>query len=196
MSLISLEQEIPLEAFIMAYPDYLGNPLDYFRFRPFFKDVSGVGVEIGTFEGYNALGILKYTPTTKLYCVDPYKAYKCSVGEYMGRFDQNDWDEICERTQKKLEGWDVEFVRKTSQEASQILPNDLDWVYIDGNHSVEACYQDLCLWGKKVKVGGKFGGHDASESEIQIALSKWVQTYNIDRNLVKFEGNEWMISRT
>ena len=196
MSLLSFERELSPDEWIMAYPDYIGSSLKYFQYRPFFKDIAGVGVEVGTFEGYNALGIMRYTPTSKLYCVDPYKAYNCSVGEYMGRFDQNDWDEICNRSQAKLKGFNVEFIRKTSQEAAQILPNDLDWVYIDGNHSVEACYQDLCSWCSKVKPGGKFGGHDCTEVEIQIALSKWIDVYNIDRNLVKFEGNEWMISRT
>ncbi len=194
MELLSLEHELPLDSFIMAYPNYIGSPIEYFKYRPFFREVSGVGVEIGTFEGYNALGVMKYTPTTKLYCVDPFKPYVCSVGDYMGKFAQSDWDEIFERTKHRLKDFNVEFLRMTSQEASQVVPDGLDWVYIDGNHSVEACFQDLCLWGKKVKPNGMFGGHDSSESEVQIALSKWVDLYKIPLEKVKFVGNEWLIA--
>jgi len=36
----------------------------------------------------------------------------------------------------------------------------LDWVYIDGNHSHEACLEDLRCWAPKVADDGLLCGHD------------------------------------
>lgn len=194
-TLNSLEHELTPQQWIMDYPDYLEEATTYFNHRPFFKGLSGTGVEIGTFEGYNATGIVKFTQTSKLYCVDPYKAYVCPVGEYMVGFSQENWDEIFERAKKKLEGYPVEFIRTTSLDAAKLVPDNLDWVYIDGLHTSDSVYNDLCGWCNKVAIGGRIGGHDASEVEIKVGLSRWVDTYKIDKNCVQFMSNEWWITR-
>ena len=36
----------------------------------------------------------------------------------------------------------------------------LDFVYIDGDHSVEGCTRDILAWAPKVKRGGVLAGHD------------------------------------
>jgi len=194
LALASLDREIALDEWIMAYPDFL-DPIKYFQFRPFFKDIGGVGVEIGSFEGYNALGIMTFTKTEKLYCIDPYKAYTCPVGEYMGKFTQEDWDEIFERTKKKLEGKNVEFIRKPSLDARDDVPDNLDWVYIDGLHTSASVFNDLTYWETKVKAGGRIGGHDATEAEVQVGLREWLIVNKLPDNVIKLNGNEWWITK-
>jgi hypothetical protein len=170
--------ELPIQDWIMRYPDYNTNKAEYHKFRPFFAQIptNAVGVEVGTFEGYNALGICNLCQPTKLYCVDPYKRYDCvvaGIGGYMSRFTQEQWDELFGRTQLKLIGKPVEFIRAESVEGAKVVPNELDFVYLDGDHSVEGLAKDLRAWYSKVKVGGIFGGHDVNEPSTQQALSIW-----------------------
>lgn len=48
----------------------------------------------------------------------------------------------------------------SSEEASKFLRVEADLVYVDGNHSYECCYFDLCAWGKRLKAGGVMLVHD------------------------------------
>jgi predicted O-methyltransferase YrrM len=48
----------------------------------------------------------------------------------------------------------------SSKEASALIPNELDLVYIDADHSYESCKEDILLWSPKVKIGGIICGHD------------------------------------
>jgi hypothetical protein len=52
------------------------------------------------------------------------------------------------------------FKMLSNEAANCIRDGSLDWVYIDANHSYEACKEDLRLWWPKVKNGGLFSGHD------------------------------------
>jgi hypothetical protein len=63
------------KGWMLEYPEYNNDKSNYFLFRPFFREFKEkvTGVEIGTFEGYNALGLCKFVPLDKLYCVDPYE---------------------------------------------------------------------------------------------------------------------------
>ena len=195
MDNFSFVHEIPVSQWIMTYPDYFEQREMFLGSRPFFRDMSGVGVEVGTFEGYNALSIVKYLNITKLYCVDPYLKYDCLIGEYMSTFSQEEWDEIYERTKIKLQDYPTEIIRKESVRAVDSVPNDLDWVYIDGNHEAESVFNDLTAWYPKVKVGGRIGGHDATEVEVKIGLTQWADANKINRDSIKFEWNDWWITK-
>jgi len=41
-----------------------------------------------------------------------------------------------------------------------ISDGSLDFIYIDGNHSLPYIVSDIYEWNKKVKVGGCISGHD------------------------------------
>jgi hypothetical protein len=54
-----------------------------------------------------------------------------------------------------------QIIRKFSADAAGDFDDrSLDWIYIDGNHSYEACLEDLRLWAPKVKDDGLILGHD------------------------------------
>ena len=184
----------------MRYPDYNTDKENYFKFRPFFSHIppNSVGVEVGTFEGYNALGICNFCSPTKLYCVDPYKTYDCVIGDYMGRFTQEQWNDIYKRTQLKLDGKPVEFVRVGSIEGSKLVPNELDYVYLDGDHSTKALLRDLETWYSKVKSGGLLGGHDANEPEVKQGLIEWLFSSpdgNKYTSQVQYGWSDWWICK-
>lgn len=116
-----------------------------------------MGAEIGTERGLYAETICKTNPQLNLYCVDPYKAYK----GYREHKSQNKLNGFFEEALARLMNYDVTFIRKLSVEAAAgFKDNSLDFVYIDGNHSLLHVIQDLCYWVPKVRHGGIVAGHD------------------------------------
>ncbi len=187
--------ELPLDTYIMEYPEYNNDKDKYFVFRPFFEGISGVGAEVGTFEGYNALGIVRFTSITKLYCIDPYKTYNCIIGGYMSKFTQEDWDEMFELTKLRLKDFPVEFIRQDSVKGAELVPNDLDFAYLDGDHATESVLRDIKVWFPKVKIGGRLGGHDFVEPEVRQAVAQWVYENKEYANEVKTKWNDWWLTK-
>ena len=71
-----------------------------------------------------------------------------------------------------------------SQQARTHLDNSfpltkLDFIFIDGDHSYERCYEDLNLWYNKVRPGGIFAGHDFSLPGVNKALHQFRTENNI-----------------
>jgi len=61
----------------------------------------------------------------------------------------------------RLSGLTCKIIRKKSMEALEDFEDrSLDWVYIDGNHSLPYVVQDLFYWSKKVRSGGVISGDD------------------------------------
>lgn len=52
------------------------------------------------------------------------------------------------------------LIRNTSDEAACIIPDDLDFVFIDGDHSCLAVLSDLQNYVPKIRSGGLLTGHD------------------------------------
>jgi hypothetical protein len=94
-----------------------------------------VGVEIGVAKGENAKVMLNALPIKKLYLIDPY-------------------------VNNPFRSDRVRFIKKKSEHAVADVPDNLDFVYIDGDHSYEACKKDIELYYPKVRSGGVIGGHD------------------------------------
>jgi hypothetical protein len=189
-----LEKRVPEEFFILHYPVYNTEETSYWGFRPFFEALpkDQTGVEVGVFEGYNALGVCKYSKPKKLYLVDPYRPYTDLVG-YTSVFNQDDWDEIFERAKYKLKDYPVEFIREPSFDAVKSVPNQLDFVYIDGDHRIEAVKRDLDAWYPKVRIGGLFGGHDITESDVKQVIMEWVYYHPEYIDNLKIKWNDWWI---
>ena len=51
-----------------------------------------------------------------------------------------------------------------------ILPEKLDFVYIDANHNYECVKEDIEHWYPKVKVGGIIAGHDFHYKTVHTAV--------------------------
>jgi len=141
---------------------------------------NSIFVEIGTWEGDFTVAILENTNCKKIYCIDPYKHfYNNEYPDAMNKLTQAEFDEVYNKTRKRLEkyGDRVEFIRKTSLEASYIFENEsIDFVYIDGNHDFKYVDEDIRVWFPKVKSGGFLCGDDLYSRD----LSK----YDSDGNIV------------
>ena len=119
-----------------------------------------IGAEIGIGYGGNAENILKNTDIKKLYGVDPF-THSENANSVMN-VCQEDFNDIYGFVKQKLSPFSdrFELIRKTSVKASDEVPNNLDFVYIDGEHSYEGVFSDLCAWTKKIRIGGIIAGHD------------------------------------
>jgi hypothetical protein len=111
----------------------------------FFPD-KAVGVEIGVDHADTTVYLLDKCPNLcHLYAIDPYRRR----------------DVRYEEVQAKLEKYsNITLMRTTSDEAVNEIPNELDFIFIDGDHSYDAVLSDLNNYVPKIKSGGLLTGHD------------------------------------
>ncbi len=114
-----------------------------------------IGVEIGTYKALNAKSLLKTLKPQRLYLVDPYTFYDKNDSSSFGL------KKVETQAQKILIHYkNAIFIKETSEKAVSLIPNNLDFVYIDGNHNYEFVKKDISLYYKKLRKGGILAGHD------------------------------------
>lgn len=151
-----------------------------------------IGLEIGNLYGYNARNILDTLNIKKLFLVDPYLLYP----GYLDITSPFAWH--AEKvSNQKLEPFKDKIVRikKKSGDAVNDVPDDLDFIYIDGNHAYGYVLEDIELYWPKVKKGGVFGGHDYYNEgpgrQVKKAVDEWVAKNNL--KLYTGEVDWWVI---
>lgn len=128
------------------------------------------GLELGVWFGYNMGHLLEECDNIKtLHGVDPYLEYQ-DWNRYIDRdlitAARNSATEIIGRFSDRARLWEY-----TSLDAHDKFADEcLDFIFIDGDHSYERCYEDLNLWYSKVKVNGLISGHDFSLPGVNKAL--------------------------
>lgn len=116
------------------------------------------GVEVGTYRGQFAEVLLKSNPNLHLTCVDPWTPYE-GYNEHQGKFRA--MNKYYEDAKARLKPYNCTLMREYSAlAAEQIEDESLDFVYIDGNHTLPYVIQDLYSWEPKIKKGGVLCGHD------------------------------------
>lgn len=125
-------------------------------------------VEVGVYEGDLSQQIAEYCPQAKIYLVDPWRFFPAGYVDPCNR-DQDAFDQIFKSVCARMAGYQttdlyedhrVIIIRNTSVAAAEIVPNQLDIVYLDGNHSFDGITEDIATWYPKVKPGGILAGHD------------------------------------
>jgi len=140
--------------------------------KQYFENRRVKGLEIGVASGGNAVSMSKLLNLKMLYLVDPYKKYYDHGNYITFYYDMKDSAKILvSRT-----GVNHKFIYKSSEEAVKEIPDNLDFIYIDGNHTYPFIKKDLSLYYPKVKPGGVFGGHDFSMHHIGVvqAVSEFI----------------------
>ena len=100
-----------------------------------------IGAEIGVRDGFNMRYIFNTLNIKCLYVVDI---------EFNNRLKQN----IKQYKDKVI------FLNMDSAEATEYIPDDLDFCYIDGDHTYQGVKRDVNAYFPKIKTGGIIGGHD------------------------------------
>jgi len=126
--------------------------------------------EIGVWKGDFSARILSVVRPSKLHLVDPWTAI--SSGEYAearygGKLErgQTEMDAlylaVLERFADERRQGVVEVHRLRSTEAeNRFADGELDFVYVDGDHTYEAVRADLEAYAPKVKPNGILAGDD------------------------------------
>ena len=125
--------------------------------------LTGKGVEVGVCLGEYSEMILSYSKLTTLYLVDPWREFNRDAYFDTANVNQEEQDKRYEFVIEKFQryGKRVKILRNTSSEAHPLFNmEELDFIYIDANHSYEECKRDLEMWWPKLKARGVFAGHD------------------------------------
>ena len=125
-----------------------------------------MGVEIGVKYGHHAKKILNNLHIEKLFLIDPYE-HIVERGFFWTQ-EYNDYFNEAKNNLSQFEG-KIEFIKKKSEDATDDVPGNLDFVYIDGNHTYKFVKKDIELYYPKVKDSGVIGGHDIWSLNVFIA---------------------------
>jgi hypothetical protein len=132
------------------------------RFLPQGGEVAEIGVANGDF----SQDILTEAKPRRLHLIDPWERQEradyandpsnVSEHEQDGRFNA-----VLARFRAQIDGGIVKVHRDYSADAAIFFANgQLDWIYVDGMHTVEAAYHDLATYGPKIREDGFIVGHD------------------------------------
>jgi hypothetical protein len=114
---------------------------------------NGIFAEIGVCNGSMSENILRNNNTCQLYCIDPYLSYD----DYDDACKNEVGDKLYNSVKNKLESEfkdRVKLIREYSNKASEMLKNEFDFIYVDGNHKYKYVLEDITLWYEKLKIGG------------------------------------------
>jgi hypothetical protein len=162
-------------------------PLANHRFRSTRIDIAQlfntlgykIGAEVGVAKGRFSKVLSNHVDGLKLYCVDPWKSYD----GFENITSQKRMDEIYNICLERLKGCNVEYMRMTTAEAIEHIPDGfLDFVYIDGGHQFDASMFDIISWSPKVRMGGIVSGrnyHSYFRSGQMSAVNAYTRAKNI-----------------
>jgi len=139
------------------------------------------GVELGVEKGLFSEVLCKANPKAKLYMVDAWKHYR----DYRDHVDGKKLEMFYESARERVRHYDTEIIREYSADAVEYFKDgQLDFVYVDANHSLPHLIQDLNVWTPKVRKGGIIAGHDYKRTNniqngVVQGIAAWTDVYRI-----------------
>jgi len=168
---------------------------------------NSVGCEIGVYRGTFSKMLIHRRRMKTLYLIDPWQAQR----QYVGRWYSS--DKTSQIKMNKMYGDvksyfnrypEVKILRGYSQLVfKKISNNELDWVYIDGDHSEIRVYHDLWNSFRKVKNGGYIIGDDynwrdgshGNSTSIKNAVTKFLEHYKGRVKLIEIQNKQYVIQK-
>jgi len=152
-----------------------------------FKDKQLVGVELGVYRGENAYLMLEHMNIKKLYLVDPYLIYKGynDLKDNTGLIPSPELFIAKETAEKLVKPFNdkVIWYNAFSDNVVMNIPNNLDFVYVDGNHSYKYVLNDIINYYPKLKEKGIIGGHNIDTKDVINAVIDFCNKNNLQINL-------------
>lgn len=147
-------------------------------------------VEIGVWEGHNTEHIIKTLSIKKIYAIDPWTPFGSSEhnSKTMSLAEKHARKRLAKYKSK------VEILKLTSEEAVKHIPNEMDFIYIDGNHDYEYVKKDIENYYKKLRIGGVLGGDDIQNRRIPNGVAKALAEFAVKNKLDFFiEAPDWWL---
>lgn len=142
----------------IAHGTFAGlHPTEEALFREVLKGMKGVGVEIGCLDGYSSAVILDASEL-HLTSIDPF------IPDSMEKTLIGSKDRYLENV--KPFGERASLFEEYSHDVREYdaVYGVIDFLFIDGDHTLEAVYQDYMDWTPLLRTGGILAIHDARMS--------------------------------
>jgi len=161
--------------------------------KNYFNGKEIIACEIGNFKGEHAYHILKKLNIKKLYLIDPYEAYE----EYKHDGSYKDILEAKKEAHNLLRRWKdkIIWVEKYSDKAIKDIKEELDFLYIDGNHYHPYVDNDIKKYYPLLKKRGIISGHDFGKfwPDVIEAVVSFSKSKNL--NFITGRGSDWIIKK-
>jgi hypothetical protein len=143
-------------------------------------------VEIGSFQGESTTIFSKSFNNAKIFAVDIWSS-NYELDMVTGTNNTMDVEDNFDIVTKDYDN--IIKIKMSSQDFSNVV-NDIDFVYIDGDHSYEGVTNDIIKWKNKIKNGGYIGGHDYVEDRQDLirAIKE-----NFPNDKINIFGWSWLI---
>lgn len=155
------------------------------------------GVEVGVWEGGNAIEVVQSLPLEKFWLVDCFGDFSTqpkTIKELGLDENPNYWDDLYKQVQERFAPYpNVEIVKQWSHDAAVSLPDELDFVYIDATHTYEGVLKDLRLWEPKVRAGGWVMGDDWTWPGVVQAVNEFTETNGFDLKISSNNTQWWFV---
>jgi hypothetical protein len=145
-----------------------------------------VGAEIGCKEGKTTAHILSKCPWLKVYAVDLWSDEVTSP-HYKGSDFQAMWKGFVKNTWDYADRLEV-IIENTWTAAAHFDEGELDFVFIDADHSFHAVVYDIIFWQPKIRANGILCGHDINWPGVYAAVTNLIPHYRITKH-----DNVWWV---
>ncbi len=170
------------------------------------KDREIQGAEIGVWRGGLSAKLLEGLPNLTLYMVDRWKCPDqddsyANSGARISTLQQREFDisrEMATNRTKPYKDRIEILVGESSEVSKRFMDGQLDFVFIDADHSYDGVMKDLKSWVNTVKIGGWLCGHDwdhPDQGEVKRAVLDFIPSENHDKIEVSY-GRTWFYKIT
>jgi predicted O-methyltransferase YrrM len=152
-----------------------------------------VCLEVGSFEGRGALMIEKILcqhDASRVYCVDPWEDLYVKGDNRFNSIDKlfaGQYDRFLQNTKGSSK---IVPLRGKSDDMIKTVPGEIDFAYIDGDHSPEQVYKDGVNTMVKMKSGGVMVFDDYLWEHNGVRCKD-----GIDRFLQEFQGKYSLVAK-
>jgi len=143
------------------------------------------GAEIGVQGGKTMSHLMQSCPDLHMLAVDPWAPTETGIPIQTEIFQIWQHAQNLEKVEKIAEdsGGRVRIMRMLSTEAAYMIDDlSLDFVFIDGDHSVESAYDDITAWFPKVRHGGMMIGHDYNWPSVKFVVDNLIPQFTLHEN--------------
>lgn len=154
---------------------------------------NSLSLEIGSWKGKSTYCIAEGLVGGKLIVIDPFNASGGNDADseeaYLKKMgDANSLLEIFIDNMKKRNVLNkIEIKKGYSQEFSNEV-GTLDFLFIDGDHTIEGCKADFDLYAHKIKKGGYIAFHDYDKNRPKLGPTYVVHNHILNSNIFAFFG--------
>lgn len=161
------------------------------------RGLMGFGAEIGVHRGDFSEPFLEQWGGERLYLIDPWQPVAGYVDERADQFDPDDFEHVKRRFERF--GDRAVILQATSEEAFDRLEGaDLDFAYIDADHSYDHARQDLNMWWQRVRPGGILAGHDLFAPElcgVTNAVAEFCLAHGLICHVIADNYDSWFLEK-